>query len=250
MTQKKLPLLYPHVAIQAMLASGWVVAEGRDSQCLPGILAPKDPLVAIECLAQEMSRTTPEVFAEAVEPSEIPALSWCIPAGNQHPLLAVRMKIKTGESGMGGIGGFGSDQEFLSGSRFPWIFQMTVSPGALVAKAAGEYAVSLFHQAHTIDLGHTIGIGRFSPAIPDAEDDPAFFRAVDLHAEVTSVPAAGHVVGVDGILNGREFSVEGFHLGFLGYRVKQVDRCGIASGLQIEMVVIFLQSCEIEGLDD
>ena len=70
-----------------------------------------------------MSHAPPEVFAEAVEPSEIPALSWRVPAGDQHPLLAIGVKIKTGESGMGGIGGFGSDQKFSG-----WIlFSMDIS---------------------------------------------------------------------------------------------------------------------------
>ena len=83
MTQEKLTLFHAHEAIETMFTPGGVVAEGRDSQCLPGILVPKDPLVAIKGLAQKMSRTPPEVFAEAVEPSEISTLSRRIPAGDR-----------------------------------------------------------------------------------------------------------------------------------------------------------------------
>ena len=99
MTQEKLTLFHTHEAIETMFAPGGVVAEGRHSQCLPGVLVPKDPLIAIKGLAQEMS--SPEVFAEAVEPFEISTLSGRIPAGDQHPLLAIGVKIKTPRNGCG-----------------------------------------------------------------------------------------------------------------------------------------------------
>ena len=102
-------MFHTHEAIETMFAPGGVVAEGRHSQCLPGVLVPKDPLIAIKGLAQEMSRTPPEVFAEAVEPFEISTLSGRIPAGDQHPLLAIGVTRKTRDTGVGGIGGFGSD---------------------------------------------------------------------------------------------------------------------------------------------
>ena len=126
---------------------------------------------------------------------------------------------------------------------------MTVSSGALIAKATGEHAVSLVHQAHAIDFSDAVGVGWFFSSIPDAEDDPPFFRAVDLHAEVTPVPATGHVVGVDGVLHGREFGVEGFDFGFPGNRIEEVDGCGVATGLHIEMVAIFRKPRKMEGPD-
>ena len=122
---------------------------------------------------------------------------------------------------------------------FPWIFQMTVSSGALIAKATGEHAVSLVLPGARDRPATRLGSIWFFSSIPDAEDDPPFFRAVDLHAEVTPVPATGHVVGVDGVLHGREFGVEGFDFGFPGNRIEEVDGCGVATGLHIEMVAIF-----------
>lgn len=99
------------------------------------------------------------------------------------------------------------------------------------------------------DLVFIDPVDRLAAAVPDGEDDPAFGRAVDLHAEIAAVPSAGHVEGGDRLLDRGHLAVERGEVG-PGWRgAAQMDRGGIAPFLEIEVGLLNGRSVEKQGVE-
>ena len=183
----------------------------------------------------ELAVVAAEIFAETVEAMQILAVLRGVPAGNQHPLFLLGMKPVAGISGVGGINGFGGDQEALLFASLPVVHQMAVTTGAFVAEIAGVHTFALGDERRAVRGIYPVAIYGFLAAIPNAEDDAAFRGAVDLHAEVTAVPAAGFKIGPQGRLHAGDFAVESVNVRDAGRGIGEMHGSGVAAFLEIEM---------------
>ena len=104
-------------------------------------------------------------------------------------------------------------------------------------------------ESDAVCLADLLAIDRFAAAVPDAEDDAAFGGAVDLHSKISTMPAAGHVVGPERIFHPGHFAVEGGDFGASFDGIGKVHRSGIASGLHVEVHVPGSRPIEDERFD-
>jgi hypothetical protein len=110
-----------------------------------------------------------------------------------------------------------------------------VAARAFVAKVAGVDACSFSHQPDSIRFTNFLAVDCFVATVPDTENDASLSRAVDLHPEITSMPAASHVICGDWFLNGRYFAIKRFHVQVIVCGIHQMHRSRIASFFHIEV---------------
>src|ERR1035437_714852 len=176
-----------------------------------------------------------EVLAETIQAAQVPALLRGLPTGDEHPLLLVRLEIVAGEDGMGGVNGFGSHEEPLLRAGLPGIHPMAVTSGAFVAEITRHDTCAFGHKRDPVLVSDLTAVHRLATTVPDAEDDAALSGAVDLHAEIATVPTAGHVVGPERIFQGSDLTIERRHVGPLRHRIGEMHRGGVAPWLKIEL---------------
>src|SRR5262245_51485250 len=112
---------------------------------------------------------------------------------------------------------------------------MAVPARAFIAEIPRHHPFTLGYESHTVPNGHLVPVHGFVAAVPDAENDAPFSGAVDLHAEIAPVPAAGHVVGPERVFQAGHLAIERVDPDVLGHGVKQMDGGCIPPGLEIEM---------------
>src|ERR1039458_9771295 len=219
MRQEELFVLDAHEAVQAIGLAGRIMAKAGGGEFQPLAIRSANPLVAVEGFAKQVAIRATEVLAEAVEAAQVAALLRRLPTRDEHPLLLVRLEIVAGKDGMGGINGLGGHEEPLLFARLPGIDQMAMTTGALVAEIARINPRTFGQQGDPVLVSDFPPIHSFTAAVPDAEDDAALGGAVDLHPEVAAMPAAGHIVRPERVLQGRDLAIEGCHVGPLRYRI-------------------------------
>ena len=115
---------------------------------------------------------------------------------------------------------------------------MAVPTRAFVSKIATVHACALAHEDDAVGVGHLVAAHPFTAAVPDAEDDAALRGTVDLHAEVTAMPSAGHIVGGDGVLHAGHLAVKGGDVRALGAGIGEMDGGGVAARLEVEVRIV------------
>ena len=214
--QEKLPVLHTHETVEAVRPARLIVAETRISDFKPLSLVSFDPLISEKRFALKMTVRTAEILAEAVQMSQPAAVFRRIPTGDQHPLIFVRAKIITRINRVRFVHGFRCHDESLFLAGLPTKFQMTVAARAFIPEITGKDAVSLAHEFDAIFIGNLASRLRFIAAVPYTEDNPPLSGAINLHAEVTALPAARHVVRPQWILDRGHFTVKGSDVTLLG----------------------------------
>lgn len=238
-----------HEAIESVGFSGAIVAETCGRQFLPLAGGGADPLISVECLADDVAIFAVKVFREGVEAAESFSFLGSLPAGDEHPLFIFGVKVVSGEDGVGGIDRFGGHEEALFLAGFPKIFEVAVSPGAFIAKASAVHAFPLADEGDPVFLAHFVAVNGFATTIPDTEDDAALGGAVDLHPKVSPMPAAGHVVGPKWFFDAGHFTVEGGHFLIALDGIGKMNRGGVAPGLEIKVSVRERRAVEDQGFD-
>src|ERR1041385_5671057 len=112
---------------------------------------------------------------------------------------------------------------------------MAMPAGAFVSEIAGINSIAFGDESYFVGGGDFAAVRRFAPAVPNAENDPALGRTIDLHAEIAAMPAARHVKSPQWIFNGRNFAIKSLDVGVALRGIEQMDRSGIAPFFQIEM---------------
>ena len=159
------------------------------------------------------------------------------------------MKIVARENGVSVTDRFRRDEELLFLAGLPKILEVAVPTGAFIAEISAVNSFAFGDESDTVFLSNLLAINGFTAAVPDAEDDTALGRAIDLHSKISTMPAAGHVVGPERIFHPGHFAVEGGDFGASFDGIGKVHRSGIASGLHVEVHVPGGRPIEDERFD-
>ena len=122
----------------------------------------------------------------------------------------------------------------MSFTGLPRVLQVAVAAGSLIAEVARVNTVALALKLDPLFGGDLVPIDGFVAAVPDRENDAPFRGAVDLHAEISPVPAAGHVEGGHRFFNRGDFAIKGGD-GVGRSLVTEVNRSRVAPLLEIEV---------------
>lgn len=115
-------------------------------------------------------------------------------------------------------------------------------------KSPRIHAIPIDHQLNPLLGGDLVAIDGLVTAVPHREDDPPLGRAVDLHAEIAPVPAAGHVEGGHRFLDRGHLAIErrdGMGRG----HVAEVHRGCVAALLEVEVGALDGGTVEHQGFE-
>src|SRR5438270_78648 len=112
---------------------------------------------------------------------------------------------------------------------------MAMPAGPFVSKIASVNSVALGHQRHAVRRADLAPVHCLMAAVPHAEYNPPLSRAVHLHAEITPMPSARHIVCPNRIFHRSDLTVKSLHVCPGRNWVCQMHRGSIAALLQIEM---------------
>ena len=112
---------------------------------------------------------------------------------------------------------------------------MAMPSRSLVPEIARFNSIAPGHQRHTVRRADFAPAHCLMAAVPNAEDDAPLRRAVHLHAEITAMPSARHIICPDRVFHRSDLTIKRLHVGSHRNRVHQMHRRSISPLLQIEM---------------
>src|SRR5262249_11862893 len=118
------------------------------------------------------------------------------------------MEVEPGVDRVRGVDWSGRDKEALFRAGLPRINQMAVAARPFVAEILGYDALAFGHKLDAVGLGDVAAIDGLVATVPHAENNPPLGFGVDLHPEITAIPAASHIVGPKWMFERCDLAVE------------------------------------------